>query len=357
MKNLLILICTLFYNSTFAEQYLYLIHSKSKELRQYKIAPEDGQLNLIKTYPQQNQPLRFTVSPNKDFLVLTLKDADSYSLKTYKLTSDGHLSALGETTAPFTGPAIITKKGNHFIHYIYAKNEVSTYELKDHTFTGKILAKKTFPNHPHDLGLSLDQNLLFIPHNKVNRLYQFNFDHQTGTFSPLPTPYIKGPNLEEKGFANFRSLAFHPHQKVFYCSYEHSGGVASLKYDKNGAALWQQFSTKPDDIAVAPSTINLTQDAEFLYVANRFKRNLRNDSTIAAFKIDPHTGKILNRIGVFKSTVKSPRQIITDLKNKFLFLSSPGAATLSTHKINPDGSLTQLRESPLGTTSMFCIER
>ena len=354
---------TLLISTSFGEQYIYRIHGSTKEIKQYAIDAFSGDLDLVSSYPQDLKPTQLKLSKDSNYLVVTFNDPNDklkpYIIRTFKVDEKGKLKDIGENRTAFANTGEITKNGKYFIQYFYKPNKVVILEMNNHVFTGNTTLTFTTTNHPHDIGLSLDQNLLIVPHNIDNRLYQFSFDQNTGVLKALDPPYLKGPNLEEQGFANFRSLAIHPIYKVVYCSFEKHGGIASLKYDSKGLKAWQEFPSRPLSTIATPSKVCLSPDHKFLFVTNRHPKTstLEGNSSIAVFKLNPNTGEIVNRVGIYPSTIKGPREILTDKSGKFLYLSTTKENIIVSHKINNDGSLTQLKEMALGRGSIVIVER
>ena len=335
---------------TQADQLLYLSLKEEKKIQRYTLNSQSGELTFIDHLIIDGGPGGLTLAPNGKHLYFSVSTEDSASLATVKIDAKGKLSFLGKTKIASGGSGTISKCGNFYVKYNYGRNTVALLEMKDNLHTGRQFQEITTTKNPHDIGISNEGNLVFVPHNGHNRLYQFRLDTQAGTLRPLAPPYLEGPRFEEKGFAAFRSLAFHPNQSVVYCTYEKGGGVASLAYDANGLRLWQEFSTREEDKRVLPTVAAVTPSGEFLYIPNRHGK--KDGSSIAAFQLNPDSGEILNRIGIYNYPATGPRNIAIDHTGKFLFTSSVRTGTTFQFKIKNNGSLSLMKEHKIGSGSM-----
>lgn len=335
-----------------AEQYFYLSKKKDNVIEQYSLNSA-GDLKLIDQLKLSGGPGGLSLSRDRRKMYFSVSTESSSELGTAKIGPKGKLSFLGKAKIESGGSGTISNCGHYYFKYNYGKNTVSVLEMKNHLHTGKQIQEIKTTKNPHDIGVSNDGKLVFVPHNAHNRLFQFKFDKQSGKLEALKPPYLEGPNFEQKGFAAFRSLAFHPIQNVVYCTYERGGGIASLTYDSNGLKLWQEFSTTEKGKRVLPTVVALCPNNKFLYVPNRHGKE--GGSSIAAFKLDPETGEILNRIRIYNYSATGPRSMAIDKTGKFLFTSSVRTDSTFQFRINDDGSLRLMKEHKIGSGSMLIL--
>lgn len=347
------LLLTILSYSIMADQHFYISKKGQNCIEKYSLNSDTGQLTLISKLNLKAGPGGLTLSPDKQHIYFSLSSDGPSELGTAKIQANGDLEFIGSSIMQSGGSGTISKDGRFYFKYNYGQNTVSVLDMQNNLHTGKQIQEIKTTKNPHDIGVSNDGSMVFVPHNGHNRLYHFKIDRQTGKLIPMSTPYLKGPDFNKKGFAAFRSLAFHPVENVVYCTYERGGGVASLKYDENGLKLWQEFSTTEEGQKVLPTVVALTPNKKFLYVPNRHGK--RGGSSIAAFKLNPKTGEILNRIGLYDYSATGPRGMAIDNTGKFLFTSSVKTGSTYQFKINEDGSLTLMKEHKIGCGSILFL--
>lgn len=328
---------------------MYLSNKKSKSIDQYFINPKNGDLTLVEKFKLKNGVGSLSLSVNAKYIFTYSKS----ELVTLYVGEKGQLSFKGSTKSTLTGGGKLSANGKYFAQYNYRANKVSVLAMKDNVFTGKQVDLVSTTDHPHDITFSNDGNLVFVPHNWENLFYQFKFNQKTGKLSPLDPPYIKGPDLEKKGYANFRSLSQHPRKNVLYCTYEKGGGIASMTYDESGVKIWQEFSSAKEGWSANPSKVEITQDCRFLFMSNRGSQE-GGQGSIAVFKLDQETGKILERVGVYANDAERSREISVDRSGKFLYSSSSNSTFL--HHVSEDGSLKFYKEFKIGGGPMLIIQ-
>ena len=277
-------------------------------------------------------------------------------LVTLYVGEKGKLTVKGSAKNSLVGGGKLSADGRFYVQYHYRANKVSVLAMKDYQFSGKQVDLVSTTDHPHDVTFSNDGNFVFVPHNWENRFYQFKFNQKTGKLTPLEPPYITGPDLEKAGYANFRSLAQHPRKNVLYCTYEKGGGIASLTYDKNGVKIWQEFSSAKEGWTANPSTVTMTQDCRFLFMSNRGGKE-GGQGSIAVFSLDPETGKILKKVGVYANNAENSREVKVDQSGQFLYSSSNRTGSTFVYHVNQDGSLKFYKELKIGGGPMLILER
>ncbi len=102
---------------------------------------------------------------------------------------------------------------------------------------------------------------------------------------------------------------------------------------------------EPRDVSndIWASDLHLTPNGKFLYAAER------TSSTIAAFSVDPATGKLTYLSS--SPTEKQPRGFAIDPTGRYMVVSGELSDTLSVHAIDANGTLTFLQKYPTGKDS------
>ncbi|MDD7984640.1 beta-propeller fold lactonase family protein [Lentisphaera marina] len=350
MIKYLCLVCLI--QVVYSEQYFYLSKKADNVIEQYLLT-SNGNLQFLSQLKLPGGPGGLTLSSDSKHIYFSISNDETIELGTAVINQKGKLSFLGKSKIESGGSGTISKCGHFYLKYNYRANTVSVLEMEEHLHTGRQIQEIRTTKNPHDIGVSNDGSLVFIPHNGQNRLYQFSLNSDSGELEPLNPPYLEGAKFEEQGFSAFRSLAFHPQKNVVYCTYEKGGGLASLRYDENGLKLWQEFSTVDKGVHVLPTTVALSPNKQFLFVPNRGVR--KSPTSITTFRLDPKSGRVLSRVGVFETSASGPRSITVDETGDFLFTSSVKTNKTYQFKINKDGSLKLFKEHKMGSGSMLII--
>ena len=340
----------------FSEQFLYLSNKNKKAIERYSINPKNGDLKLLDSMDLKADPGPLTVSDDNSFLLVstgTNKKA-APQLLTIAIKEKGEMTLKATKDIPLSGKGDISKGGKYFVQYHYRPNKLSVLELKRYIYTDKLADSVTTTKNPHDVLFCKDKKLVFVPHNWENKMYQFSFNNESGKLIPLDPPFLIGPDIEKKGYANFRSMVLHPKLKVIYCTYEKGGGLASLKYGNKGLKAWQEFSSTRKGESAAASRVTISPNSRFLFMSNR-KKGLT--STLAVFELNLETGEIIKRVGVYDNAASMSREVEVDTSGKFLYSSSKVKDSTVLHHINEDGSLTQYKEFKIGGGPMLILEK
>ena len=354
MKTLLIILITLFIKNLGAEQYFYLSNKKSKSIDQFTMNPKDGSLSKINSLSLKGTANGFALSPSRQEIMTSVSSKGKVQLFTLSIGEKGKLSIKGSKEIPMGGTGVLSKNAKFFVQYHYSPNKISVLELKNYLYTGNRTDFLETVDHPHDIIFSNDKNLLFVPHNWENKLFQYSFNNESGKLSPLNPPYITGPDIEKTGYANFRSMVNHPKLKVSYCTYEKGGGIASLKYGNTGIKIWQEFNSTKEGQLAAASRVTISPDSRFLFMSNRKKDSI---GTIAVFQLEQKSGKILKRVGVYDNPAKMSRELESDHTGRFLYSSSKTTDSTHLFHINSDGSLKHYKEFKIGGGQMLILNK
>src|SRR6266480_780991 len=184
----------------------------------------------------------------------------------------------------------------------------------------------------------LQDNVLEPPKNNPgpNIILQYRFDAQSGRLSPNSPSQV-----EQRDLIGPRHYIHHPGLDIVYFSNEQGCSVTAYRLDPGTGALspQQTILTLPagHDERTTCSQIHLTPSGRFLYVGNR----ALNSSSIAAFAIDPATGR-LTTIGQV-STEAVPSAFCLDPAGRFLFAAGTASGRLASYRVNDNtGALSPL---------------
>jgi 6-phosphogluconolactonase len=169
---------------------------------------------------------------------------------------------------------------------------------------------------------------------------QFRFDSASGALAPHAPASVA---VADK--VGPRHLVFHPSGRFAYLIGELDGAIHAFDYDAAAGRLseTQAISALPPGFAGTPwaADLHITPDGRHLYASER------TSSTLAAFKIDPASGR-LNMVGTYP-TEKQPRGFAIDPSGCYLLAVGQLSHSMTSYAIDSaGGTLTRLAEYPMG---------
>ncbi len=186
--------------------------------------------------------------------------------------------------------------------------------------------------HAHSVHLDAANRFAFVADLGLDKIMIYRFDAARGQLTPHEPPFASmapgsGP----------RHFAFHPNGKFAYVINELASTITALAYDSKRGTLesLQTVSTLP----AGPVPGNTTADVQvhpsgkFLYGSNR------GHDSIAAFTLDPQTGK-LTYVENESTQGKTPRNFAIDPSGTFLLAANQDTNNVVVLRIDPkSGSL------------------
>jgi 6-phosphogluconolactonase len=153
-------------------------------------------------------------------------------------------------------------------------------------------------------------------------------------------------------------MKFHPNGRFVYVINELDLSVTAFRYNprENDATqmltAFQTMSTLPDKLRELPSSgseIRVHPTGRFLYAANR------GHDSIAAFKIDPESGKLtfIEREAVRGS---HPRNFNIDPSGQWLLAAGRDSNTISVFRIDSDAGGLVYTGTTVNSPAPICIE-
>ncbi|MDD7987347.1 beta-propeller fold lactonase family protein [Lentisphaera marina] len=363
MKLFLILFLLISPFSLLAKAFMYV--STADSLMTYSIDTQTGELKLLDSITDSRGYKMTKISPDKKFLYAHLfkQKKTPAAIQTFEIQENGKLKKIAE---------IASSTGNHAYidvdpkgQYIFAlgnkpsKKQVAiAYKLND-----GVADSASFTDAPvgemgkHAIAMSPNGQYLYVPHIKINQVYQFKFDREQERIIPLKPIATKGPDKSKYPTAHDpRHLTFHPKFNIMYTSQEFGGGVSSWKINSNGTLkLWQTFQNRPVDyqfpfdpnnpevILNKASDIHITPDAKFIYIPNRDNRIRRQrggpqlsldsgNDTITTYAVNQKDGSLSAPL----QNISTGRHVrcLTSSGN-FLYASGVYSGTIHSYKIDP----------------------
>jgi 6-phosphogluconolactonase len=180
-----------------------------------------------------------------------------------------------------------------------------------------------------------------------DRIYVYRFDAKTGALAPNDPPFASTP----PGFGP-RHLTFHPNGRWGYVTGEIGNAVIGFAWNPVRGILrqFQSLSTLPPGFH-GPDTaaeIAVRPDGKFLYVSNR------GSDTLAAFSIDPDTGR-LAMIGSVSSQGRMPRNLAIDPTGQWIVVTNCDADNAAVFRIDPRTGRLALAGPPVSVPYPFGV--
>ncbi|WP_321782932.1 lactonase family protein [Paraburkholderia sp. J94] len=254
----------------------------------YAIEPGTGALRLLGTVNSQGAaPVYLSLHPTGRFLLVA--NYHSGSVAVLPVASDGTLGEAVSVQAP-QAPA----GAQHA-----AEGVPGSFAISDHDGP-----------HAHAIVPSPDGRFAISTDLGVDRTYVWRFDEASGALTPGEPPYVAA-----SPGAGPRHVVFHPNGRYLYEVTEEASTLVCYSYDaqRGVLTLLQSVSTLPPGYQGTSfaSTILLSHDGRFVYVANRLH------DTIVQFGIDEHG--LVHRIAETPTGGDYPRVIRFDPSGRFLY--------------------------------------
>jgi 6-phosphogluconolactonase len=217
--------------------------------------------------------------------------------------------------------------------------------LVRHTGSGPDNTRQEAP-HPHWVGTDPENRFLLVPDLGTDKVVIYRTNLVAGTIEP------HGEGRCSAG-AGPRHMKFHPNGKFAYVVNELELSVSAFRFDPAGTLdRFQTISTLPEklrEVANSASEIRIHPSGRFLYAANR------GHDSIAAFEIDPHSGRLtfIEREAVRGS---HPRNFNIDPTGKWLLAAGRDSNTISLFRIDADTGRLVYTGTTVNSPAPICIE-
>jgi 6-phosphogluconolactonase len=329
-----------------ADTFAYIANADSNDIGVFRIEPLSGKAEAVETVafpgvekPGSSTPL--TLSPDHLTLFAGVR-AQPYTVLSFAIDAkSGRLSYRGSGPLADSMANIATDRTGKFLFSAsYGGNKVA---LNPIGADGIVQAPKdVIPTglNAHAFLPAADNRFVFATNLGSDQILSFRFDAATGALTPNDPAAIK---VAEKNGP--RHFVFHPNGKFVYLVNELSANLLVFAYDA-AHGTWQQIqqaSALPQGFDGKPwaADIHLTPDGRFLYASER------GSSTIAAFKVDPESGKITALGSV--ATEKQPRSFAIDPFGHLLAVAGELSNGMSIYAIDQaSGALKLLQSYPVG---------
>jgi len=226
---------------------------------------------------------------------------------------------------------------------LYDPGEVAVHRLLDGVCCAPAGEPQRTEPTAHAAEFDRSGRFVFVPHTETNRIFQFEFDPETGRLTPNAPAAVDGPAGEQR--SGTRHYAQHPALDVGYSANEAGGGLThwQLEPDTGRLSRGETLTTVPLDFrgVGAAAQVAVTPDGRWAYVSNRDvtrrARGERMRDSIAAFALDARSGAP-SSLGTVP-TVRFPRSMCIGGSGRYLFVAGQHSDRLIGYRIRPDDGL------------------
>jgi 6-phosphogluconolactonase len=326
--------------------FVYVGNAESSTISVLRLDRQSGALTAIETTPipgaaKPGTSTPMAVSPDRRILFVGIR-SEPYAVASFAIdAASGRLAHLGNGPLADSMAYIATdRSGRYLLSASYGGHKVAVNPIGSDGVVGTV--RQVVPTAPNAHCILPDAANGYVLATSLGGdvVHQFCFDAASGTLTPNTPASVK---VKDK--AGPRHLVFHPSGRFAYLIGELDGAIYVFDYDAARGRLseTQAVSALPPGFAGEPSAADLhvTPDGRYLYGSER------TSSTLAAFAIDPASGK-LRAVGSYE-TEKQPRGFRIDPAGRYLLAVGQLSHRLTSYAIDPaGGTLTQLKQYPMG---------
>lgn len=272
-------------------------------------------------------------------------DAKSGFVYSFRVNPDHSLTQTSRLSTEGFAPAHIEvdKTGYYVFVSNYAGGVVMMYRILPDGSLKKqqrIDLENPGESHAHSVTVANNNKHIYVADLGNDRIWIFDFDVKKGKLKPNKQPYIQlkqGTGPRHFTVSNDGSFAWSIN--------ELNSTVSGFKIKKDGGLEEiQNVSSLPESFSGTnwPADIHLHPSGKFLYVSNR------GHNSIAAFKVDPETGKLTSP--EFIGTIgKTPRSFAISPDGTFLYVANQDSDNVISFRIQKNGSLQPMKSVKVKT--------
>jgi 6-phosphogluconolactonase len=323
----------------------------SKGIYRARFDAATGTLSAPELAAESDNPSYLAVSPGGKYLY-AVNEVDDYkgqgattptgAVSAFAIGADGSLRLINQLSSHGADPCHVSldRTGKTVLVANYSGGSVASYrvgaggELIDASHLQNPGAhgphKSQDAAHGHFILEGPTAGRVYVADLGLDKVLVFDLDPATSRL----TPHAAQPFVMVPPGSGPRHLAFHPGGRFLYTNNELATAASVLSHDpasgKLGPELLQTISTVPGSHKARHDNaeIQISRDGRFLYVSNR------GHDSIAAFSVDPSTGK-LKTLASVPSGGKEPRDFKIDPSGKYLLAAHQVSDDLVVFAIDP----------------------
>jgi 6-phosphogluconolactonase len=316
---------------------------KSEGIYLYSLNPTSGELRHVATAKGVKDPSFLALAPNRRYLyavneVEAFAGKKSGALSAFAIDGrTGQLRLLNQQPTLGGAPCyvVVDQAGRFVLVANYTGGNVAVLPIRSDGSLGEatdmkqdsgssINVERQDGPHAHCIVLDPANRFAYACDLGTDKIMIFRYDKQRGKLIPNGTPWVT-----VKPGAGPRHITFHPSGQYAYVINELHATVTAFAQDRSGGDLkeLQTVPTLPADFTSANTSadIHVSPDARFLYCSNR------GHDSIAAFELDPRSGK-LTFIAHESTGGKTPRNFAIDPTGAFLLVANQNSDNIVTFR-------------------------
>ncbi|MFH1268296.1 MAG: beta-propeller fold lactonase family protein, partial [Planctomycetota bacterium] len=272
----------------------------------------------------------------------------------------GKLTLLNQRPSEGTGPChlVVDQTGKNVLVANYGSGSVASLPIGEDGRLGEATSaiqhegssvnpQRQQGPHAHSINLDAANRFAFAADLGLDKIFIYRFDH-AGTLEAADPPWAKvAPG------AGPRHFAFHPGGRLAYVINELDSTVTAFEYDARRGVLTslETVSTLPPGFEGESNTaeVQVHPSGKFLYGSNR------GHDSIAAFAIDPQTGRL--RFVAHESTQgKTPRNFGIDPTGAYLLAANQATDNVVVFRIDPETGALGATGHSASVPSPVCVK-
>ena len=312
---------------------------KSEGIYFYSLNLTSGELKRIDITKDVKDPSFLAIAPNRRYLYAVNEVEEFNGKKSGALSAfavdrrTGNLRLLNQQPSLGGAPCYVTvdRTGRFALVANYSGGNVAVLPIRRDGSLGEATDVKQDEGssinvdrqqgpHAHCIVLDPTNRFAYTCDLGTDKIMSFRFDRRRGKLIPNERPWVA-----IKPGAGPRHLTFHPSGKYAYVMNEMHVTVSAFAVDRISGNLveMQTLPTLPRELTAEDSgaDIHLSPDGRFVYCSNR------GHDSIAAFKVDPRSGKLTLVAHEFTGGEK-PRNFAIDPTGAFLLVANQNTDTI-----------------------------
>ena len=324
---------------------------------------EKGDLEILNTAFEKDNPSFLTISPNGDYLfsVGEIDDKRGGALSSYKIDKENcSISIVNSISTGSKGPCHLMTdlNGSVLLAANYAGGASTLAKINPdgsldenvqviQHVGSSVNPERQLEPHAHSINVSPSGNYALVPDLGTDKIILYKIDHSKSKLISNEPSFAKvSPGMGP------RHLEFHPNGKVVYVINELGATITVFDYDDENGILneVETVSTLPSDFnQKSCADIHISKDGKYLYGSNR------GHNSIAIYKVSEDGRKIENID--FQSTLgETPRNFALDPKGNFLLAANQDSSDIFTFKINKESGKLDPTGSKIDIPYPVCIK-
>jgi 6-phosphogluconolactonase len=316
---------------------------KSEGIYLFRLNLASGELQRVATTREVKDPSYLAIAPSRRYLYAVNELEEFAGKKSGALSAfavdqrSGELRLLNQQPSMGGAPCylVVDRTGRFVLVANYVGGNVAVLPVNADGSLGEatdlkqdagssINAERQEGPHAHCIVLDPANRFAYACDLGTDKIMSYRFDARRGKLIPNPRPWVK-----VKAGAGPRHLTFHPTGDYAYVISELHATVTAFAHDSAAGDLreLQTIPTLPAGFTGENTSadIHVSPDGSFLYCSNR------GHDSIAAFEINPRTGK-LTFIAHEPTGGKTPRNFAIDPTGAFVLVANQHSDNIVTFR-------------------------